>query len=301
MDQQYQNYDPNQPMDQMGGQMEGQAMPQGSAMEGQSVQPQPEGEFGPRKMSFFILVLKTFAGFGGGIAGTMIMLLIFLLASSILEPVLGSTVQGEAASGETSPLFMVVLMGMVFATSVVSSMLSTLLLAYTERDRYTRIATTMSQVFIINIVIFAFVLPIYLTTSTTRLELTAFAAVMQIILSSAASALILELVHDRRYPLLAVYTTVLGILVALGINFFLYITSGNATIIMFAALPVIWSLIGFSQAALTMIYFWIYETWGSDFLASTASFGTDYGVPDTSEDDEEVMPEDTEGTNFLKR
>lgn len=257
---------------------------------------------GPRRMSFFTLVLKGFAGFAGGIAGTLVLLIIFLLASSILQPVLGSAVAAEAASGEASPLFMVVLMGMLFATSLVSSLLGTLLLAYTERDRYTRIPTMLFQVFIINIVIFAFVLPIYLTTSTTRLELTAFAAALQIILSASASALVLELLHDYRYSLLAVYTTVLGILVSTGINFFLYYMSGNnATVVLFAALPIIWSFIGLSQAVLSMIYFWIYQTWGSDFLASTTSFGRDYGVPDQTEEEEQITRPDVEGGQFLEQ
>lgn len=268
------------------------------------VQPQQEYVYGPRKISFFTLVLKTFAGFAGGIAGTLVLLLIFLSTSSILQPVLSQTVAVEAAAGEVSPLFMVVLMGMVFATSIVSSLLATLLLSYTERDRYTRIATTMSQVFIINIVIFAFVLPIYLTTSTTRIELTAFAAFMQIILSATASAMILELIHDHRYALMAVYTTILAILAAMGVNFFIFYATGTATIVIFCALPIIWSAIGFSQAALGMIYFWMYETWGSDFLASTTSFGTDYGIPDTSEEEAEeeaAKHPDVEGGSFLKQ
>ena len=254
---------------------------------------------GPRHVSFFTLVLKTMAGFAGGVAGTLVLLLIFLSASSILQPVLGSAaVAADAASGEPSPLFMVVLMAMIFATSMVSSLLATLLLCYTERDRYTRVATTLTQVFVVNIVIFIFVLPIYLTTSTTRLELTAVAAILQIVLSATASAMILELVHDYRYSLLAVYTTVLGVLVASGINFFFYYATGNATMTLFAALPVTWSLIGFSQAALSMIYYWYYQTWGSDFLANTTSFGVDYGVPEV----EEAPPApDVEGSNFLKQ
>ncbi len=300
-----------------GGQMQGQEMAQ--VPEAMQMQPQPpqennigprplgdgiSPEFGPRQMTFVTLVLKTFAGFAGGIAGTLVLLLIFLSASSILNPIVGQAIATEQAAGETSPLFMVILMSMVFTASVVSSMLATLLLAYTERDRYNRISTMMSQVFFVNIVIFAFVLPIYLTTSTTRLELTVFAAIMQVILSSTASALILELIHDRRYSLLAVYTTILGILVSMGINFFIYFATGTATVMMFAALPIIWGTIGFSQAALTMMYYWMFETWGSDFLASTTSFGADYGVPDTSEEEEEAemqKPPDTEGGNFLKQ
>lgn len=264
--------------------------------------PVQELQYGPRKMSFFTLVLKTFAGLGGGLAGSMILLLIFLLTSSTLQPILGATAETEAAAGEVSALFMAILMAMIFATSIVSSMVSTLLLCYTERDRYTRIATTMSQVFIINLVIFAFVLPIYLTTSTARLELTAFAAALQVILSATASAMILELIHDRKYALVAVYTTILAILAASGINFFVYYTLKNATMLLFIAIPIIWTLVGFMQGALQMFYFWIFQTWGSDFLASTATFGADYGVPDESEDEEEEPArEDTEGANFLKQ
>lgn len=265
-----------------------------------AAQNQQQFSYGPRKMSFFTVVLKTFAGLVGGIAGTLVLLLIFLSTSSILQPVLGTTVENEFASGEVSPLFMVILMSMIFATSLISSMLSTFLLAYTERDRYTRIATTMSQVFIINIVIFAFVLPIYLTTSTTRLELTAFAAILQIILSAASSSLILELIHDYRYSLLAVYTTVLGVLVATGITFMLYITSGNTTVVLFAALPTLWFFIGLSQGVLAMIYYWIYQTWGSDFLANSTNFGQDYGIPDQTEEEEQIVHPDVEGGTFLK-
>jgi MFS family permease len=265
-----------------------------------------EPQYGPRKMSFFTLVLKTFAGMGGGLAGSMILLLIFLLSSSILQPILGATAESEAAAGEVSSLFMVILLAMVFATSIISSMVGTLFLCYTERARHNRIATTMSQVFIINLVIFAFVLPIYLTTSTTRLELTAFAAALQIIMSATASAMILELIHDRKYALISVYSTVLAMLVASGINFFLYFTMKNATMLLFVAVPIIWTLIGFSQAVVQMLYYWIFQTWGSDFLASSASFGTDYGVPDQSEEEEELAEQaaarpDTEGANFLKQ
>ncbi len=260
-----------------------------------------DDSFGPRRLSFFILVLKTFAGLAGGIAGSLALLLIFLATSSILQPVLGSVVQGEAAGGEISTLFMVVLLGMIFTTSLISSLLSVLLLSYTERERYNRIPTAMVQVFIVNIVIFAFAVPVFFTASTARIELTAFAAALQIILSATASALILELVHDQKYALLAVYNTILAILVGSGINFFLYYTLGNATILLFAALPIIWALIGFSQAALAIFYYWIYQNWGSDFLATSTSFGADYGVPDQSEEEEELPKRpDIEGSDFLK-
>ncbi len=258
--------------------------------------------YGPRKMSFFTLVLKTFAGLAGGVAGTLVLLMIFLLTSSILQPVLSPA---EAAAQEISSLFIFILMAMIFATSLVSSLIGPLLLSYTERERYTRITTALSQIFIINVVIFAFMAPLYLTTSTTRLDLTAYVAGLQIILSATASTLILELIHDYRYALLTVYTTMLGILVATAGSFFMYTAFGRAgaTILLFISLPLIWSVIGFFQGAFTMFYYWLYSNYGVDFLATSTSYGVDYGIPEQNEEEEseEVEREDTEGSDFLKK
>ncbi len=287
---QYQQMSPGQlPMDPSMGQMPMQQMQQA------------EPEYGPRKMSFFTLVLKTFAGLAGGVAGTLVLLIIFLLTSSILQPVLSPA---EAQAQEVSPLFIFVLMAMIFATSVVSSLVAPLLISYTERERYTRVTTALSQIFIINIVIFAFVAPIYLTTSTANLTLTAAAAGLQILLSSTAAALIMELIHDYRYSLISVYTTILGVLVASAVSFFLYagIGGGGTTLLLFAVLPLIWALIGFFQGAVAMFYYWIYQNYGVDFLATSTNYGSDYGIPDESEEEEEEpRHEDTEGGNFLRQ
>jgi hypothetical protein len=265
-------------------------------------------EYGPRRLTFFTLVMKTFAGLGGGLAGALVLVIIFLVASSILQPILGGGTMSSDLATPTgiSPLFMFVLIGMVFATCLVSSLLGTLLISYTERDRYTRMTTVMGQIFIINFVIFIFTLPVYLATAGTQINLAAYAAGMQIILSATSSFLILEILHDYRYPLLAVYNITLAILSSLGVNFLLYVITGNATVLLFAALPITWVSIGFYQGAVTMFYYWIFQTWGVDYLASAASFGGDYGV---SEEETEMQEEEAEipnrpdisGSDFLKQ
>ena len=276
-----------------------------------SYTPQPEGQSydqvdsGPRSLSLFTLFVKTFAGLGGGLAGALVLVIIFLAASSFLQPLLGGIEQfDQAGSGTISPLFLFALIGMIFATSLISSMIGCLLIAYTERDRYIRISTSMGQIFIFNFIILLFMLPIFLATSISKEQQTGFfiAAGMHIILSSMASILILEVLHDAKYPLLAVYKTVLGMLTAIGINTLLYIFAGNPTILAFAALPVIWASLGFFQAFIPMIYRWVWETWGVDYLATESSLGTDYGVPDESEEEEEeqIKP-DVEGTDFLRQ
>lgn len=256
--------------------------------------------YGPRQVSLFVLFAKTFLGFCGGIFGSIVLLLIFLASSSILQPVLSPA---EATTEQISPIFIVILMAMIFVTSLVSSMLSPLLLSYTERYRYPRIITAIYQIFIINLVIFLFVAPIYLTTSTTSLEFTAYAAGIQIVLVATSSALIMEILNDQRYPLLGVYTTVIGMLVATATNLFIFQLFKSTTILLFTAVPIIWASIGFFQATLAMVYNWYYLNWGNDFLAVSASYGNEYaGVAEEVQEEEEAekVPDDRDGGDFLK-
>jgi hypothetical protein len=49
-----------------------------------------------------------------------------------------------------------------------------------------------------------------------------------------------------------------------------------------------------------MLYSWIFQSWGSDYLANYTSYGSDYGIPDQSEEEEEKRP-DVDGADFLKQ
>ncbi len=256
------------------------------------MQEEQQTQIGPRKLTFFMLVLKTFAGLGGGIIGATALILIFLGASSILQPVITNTLEGGI-----SPLFMVVILIMMLVTTLLSGIMGTLFICYTERDRYTKISTTIMQVFIVNLVIFAFMVPVYITTATSNIELTLYTAGVQIILSAIASNLIMELIHDYKYALLSVYSIILGAITATALNILLYSITGNATILIFIALPVIWGSIGFFHGATPIFYYWIYQTWDTDFLLTTADLGQDYGI----EEEEEELPEDVEGSKFLEK
>lgn len=254
--------------------------------------------YGPRQLTLFTVFAKTFLGLCGGMAGSLVLLLIFLAASSALEPILSPA----AVEGATiSPIFIVILMAMIFSTSLISSMLTPWLLSYTERLRYPRMVTAIYQIFIMNLIIFAFTAPIYLTTSSGSLEFTAAAAGLQVVMVSIAAALIMEILNDDRYPLLAVYTTILGVLIATAANLFLFQLFKSPTVLLFTALPITWGSIGFFQASLAMVYYWYYLNWGNDFLASTTSYGTEYaGIQQEEAESEEQLPEDKDGANFFQ-
>ncbi len=260
---------------------------------------QYQPEDGPRRMGFFTLILKTFLGLVGGVIGSLILLLIFLAAASILQPVL---LPGGVEADQINPVFMVILMMMIFLCTLVSSLLTPFLLSFTERERYTRINSSIYQIFIINLVIFAFSAPLYLTTSVANLEFTAYAAGLQVILVSTAASLIMEIVNDKRYPLVAVYQTLLAILFATAGSLLLFQLLQSTTVLLFAVLPLTWMMIGFFQGAFPAVYQWYYSNWGVDFLAAETSYGVDYAADyaETQQEEEEEPAEDQDGSDFLK-
>lgn len=254
---------------------------------------------GPPNVNFLRFILKLGAGIGGGVAGALILLVVFLLASSILQPALQPRTEAEI-----NPLFIFVLMAMIFLSSCGSNILGTLFLALTDRERYSRMSSSLYQIFIVNIVIFGLTAPVYLITSNMGVGATAYAAGLQIVLSAQASALILEMVSDPKYSLLGIYSTIFAILFSAGIAFMVFQATQNITILLFAVFPIIWISIGFMEGLIGMIYHGIYVTWGVDFLAQTVSYGEDYGKQKTEEEvveeEEEEKRVDQSGADFLR-
>ncbi|MEK7523724.1 MAG: hypothetical protein AAB588_01710 [Patescibacteria group bacterium] len=254
---------------------------------------------GPPSPSFLTLVLKTFAGLGGGIAGMLILLLIFLGASTILQSAINPAALGVEEAGK-NPLFIFVFMAMIFLTSLGSNLLGSLFFSFVEHEKYSRTSTAMYQIFFINLVIFAVMAPIYiLMDSRGLLELTGFLAGFHVLLTALASTMILEIIGNLRYALVGVYGVIFSLLISTGVIMTLYEFSGrNATMVLFATLPIMWTTLGFVTVIVEMFYRWMYTLYGSDFLMSKTEFGKDYGEPEV---EDAPPPPDVTGSEFLKQ
>jgi len=265
---------------------------------------QTEPEKQMTQFTFLNLITRTIAGLGGGILGTAVLLVIYILTVSIVAPVLAPT--GDE-SATLSPLFIFILMGMIFASTLAANLIGPLLISFTARDKYQRITTSLFQLFIVNIVIFVVLIPIYLFSVSIGMEFISYAAGLQIVFSVLASALIFEIIANYRYALLGVYSTIFAVLSAIAINIMLYQVTGNATILLFVALPLLWGGIGFMFGLVGLIYQWIVNTWGTDYLATFQEYSKDYGVTEAEQiaEEERKMAEeppavDTEGVDFLR-
>jgi hypothetical protein len=257
-------------------------------------------ELGPGRISFGTFLLKILAGAAGGIGGSLILVIIFVLASSVLAPLTGGLQDG--APIQVSPIFTFILMMMIFLSTTVGNIVSTWLMALTERDKYTRTSSAISQVFIISMIIFVLMVPVYFITSATNITITAYAVALHIIISAQVSALILEIVSNYRYSLVGVYGITFSILVSAGIMFGLAGIVTSPQILLFVALPIVWGSIAFVQSIFTMLYGWIARTYDKDFLSTQTVYGNDYGKEVESVEESEEAPKavDEEGANFLR-
>jgi hypothetical protein len=253
---------------------------------------------GPNSPSFLTLVLKTFAGLGGGIAGMLILLLIFLGASTILQSALNPAMSLEE-SGK-NPLFIFVFMAMIFLTSLSANLLGSLFFTFVQQDKYSRASTALYQIFFINLIAFVLMAPIYLLLDARGLmDMIGFLAGFQVLVSALASVMILEIIGNLKYALVGVYGVIFSMLISTGVIMVIFELSGrNPTIVLFAAMPIMWTTLGFVTVIAEMFYRWLYTIYGTDFLGSTTSFGKDYGE---AEAEEAPLPPDVSGAEFLKK
>lgn len=257
--------------------------------------------FGPRPISLLTVFLRSFAGLGGGIIGTFILLVVFLLASSILQPAL--TPDGT----DVHPLFIFVFMAMLFLATVGSNLVSVMLLALTDRSKYVKFSSIVTQTFSTNIVVFIFSAPLYLIASSIDLTFVAYVAGLHVIISLMASALVMEIIADFEYALVGVYGIILAVLAGAGANFLIYqvtMTANggvpNATLLLFVAMPLLWLLLGFMTSAVNMFYEWVFRAYGTDFLRASLAYGVDYGTPEAPPPPTpEETRKDLSGSDFL--
>lgn len=265
---------------------------------------QTEARVGPPSPGFLTLIVKSFAGLGGGIVGMLILLVIFLGASTILNSGWNTViVDGATADGSgKNPLFIFVFMAMIFLTSLTANILGPLFFTYVQSDKYVRRSTSMSQIFFMNLAIFILLAPLYmLLDSRNIISMISFLAGIHVVLSALASMAALEIIGNIRYALVGMYgvvfATVLSTATVLTIFEF---TGHNPTVVLFATLPLLWASMGFYTVVCEMFYRWLWTLYGTDFLMSQVALGTDYGA--AAEEAQDVPPPpDVDGAEFLNK
>lgn len=229
-----------------------------------------------RNTSGSTVFFKALAGAGAGAAGT-VLLLIFVLIG------LGAT-----TGKNHGPFFGFVLLLMGLLTSLITNTLATYLFMLVDHERYGQNLGVLRHIASLNIFVFLFFLPIYLSMLAFNQDAQSLFLVvaLQLVLAAQASMFALENASaaELRDRWLATYGITLGVVVSLVLNALIYllftllthtnvaegavVTSQGATALLFAILPITWLSLGLVTALTEKIYRWIVLTWGNDFLNS---------------------------------
>ena len=247
-------------------------------------------DIGPERISFTTFLLKILAAGVGGVGGSLVLFVIILFTGSVFP---------EAGDEFISPIFVFILLIMIFLATTLSNIMSVWLLGLTEKGKYKRISSAIYQVFIISIIILILMVPVYLFTVSSNIAYSGYVAGLHIIISAQVSALILEIISNYKYALVGVYGVTFAVLISSGILFGLSGVLESPQLLLFLALPIVWSSIAIIHTLVTMIYGWLARTYDKDFLSTQTVYGKDYGK-EVAEVKEEPKAEDESGADFLR-
>ncbi len=258
----------------------------------------------PFKPTAFSFLLRIVATTLGGVIGTVIIMIIFFLSANVLQPAFQDLDQTNI-----NALFIFVFIAMMFVSVLASSMVSTVLTALSEKEKYSRLSSALYQIFILNVIIFVFIAPIYIIFAHIDIQFITYIASLHIILSAISSVLILEILSNPMYAVLGIYGMIFGLITGILGNLLLFqITNGSTVILLFTVLPITWFCLGLFAGIAEVLYFGIYSLYGIDFLRSDLPYGRD--VPGGIEEEptlEEIKErrikqmKDISGSEFLRK
>lgn len=205
---------------------------------------------GPRTLTPLTFAFRIAAAFAGGVGGTLSFFIAFFLAGTLIPP------------NKENPLSLFIVLSMAFIGTLVTNILSTIFLSYADPEKFKKHALIGLQVFIANIVLFVFSVPLYLIAAQVNMNL-ALPASVHLLISTQISALILEIFSASRHILVRIYGIALGSLIAFGIVL-LFFAIKQESIVIFIIMPLFWTVIELCGGIIELIYNIFYRTYGID-------------------------------------
>ncbi|MDD4351417.1 MAG: hypothetical protein PHU71_00335 [Candidatus Gracilibacteria bacterium] len=220
-----------------------------------------ENTFG--KVEGISILYRLLAGMIGGAGGALFIFIGMILGGSLLESFSSDTVN-------LSPFAIFLILAVLFLSTLVSNSLGTLLIGLSDRAKYSMPFRGLSQVVVVNIILFILSTPIYLIAKGIDPYLMAGVAVLHFFFSSLTSALVYEVIcADRSRILLNIYSVVISVFIGLLVMLFFYlVSSGTNQLLLFFSVPIIiWLSIGFVGALIEYFYYQFFRIAGVDFLS----------------------------------
>lgn len=229
-----------------------------------------------------LFLLRLLSGLGGGIAGMLIAFVAYFIMSALI-PV------GE----EVSSLSFFTIIVMAFLATLSANTITAVMLTFMDSQKYTRRKTTITHVFVFNLVLFFLTIPLYLIAIP--LDVAIGVAAVHFLVSAYVSSLIMEVMAGYEYSLVGIYSSSLGIFVSIAFALLLLNSNVSQLVLTLGAMPAVWLILELFGGIVELFYDNFLRIYGVDALNVQTDLGGDTLVEKEEEDDEEdEEDEDTE-------
>lgn len=219
-------------------------------------------------------------GFFSGLVGTMILGIILFVAwgavgDSIQEVRFYGTDNLNPAKEDTQvhPLFLNFITLAIFLSSLAATICYGAMISQSE-GRQEQLSTTLTHIFVGNLVILVLILPLYFATSGMETQTgIILSTIIHSIMACLYTYMIMEVVQETRYISVHLFGVIFGIILFSWIATF---TMQNLSIFVFLTLPLLLMMIACGSTFAQMIYNWIRRVYGEDFLSIEKRYGNDY-------------------------
>jgi hypothetical protein len=218
------------------------------------------------------IFFRTIAGFFGGGFGSLVLLIGVLISGTFASSYLAAVEQGTV-----HPLFVFVTLAVIYLALLVSALASLTFFYYCDRERYSYLLSTLTHVFAIITLLFVVSTPLSILLSLSSFDSLSVIAMILVALGAVFSVIAMEVVANHKHLLLTLYSSAVALFTFLLFMLIFYFSLGSTTTyLMPLALPFCWASFGFWQVSFEMIYQWLYQIYGMDFLNASTKVGSDY-------------------------
>lgn len=176
------------------------------------------------------LTRKISAGFIGGLTGSLGAFIVYLFSSDIIQPIFDT----EIKSSEGSPIFLLILMLMMFIATLGANVGMTALMPKIEKTD-SKIKREILENIAVNIVIFVIMTPVYLMSRYLPFDALIFIMAVHIFLTIQSVVLL----HD--VSIIGIYTGIFGLFTSTALFLLLAQFIQNRAALFFASFPLIWT------------------------------------------------------------